>query len=179
MLIWPDWGANAAQAGWTDFLDPVSWVVSGGGGGVTSEHAPDVSGNDDQYGFMDLTLTKEELTIEAISHSGAIRRKMAIGHVWNHTSTTTTSTTSQTTSTTTTSTTYGLMTWLEWKTGVEGLLEREVPARDDEDVEVSLNATRVGLNANDEQEEVDLNATRVGQNATDEDQDKEVSAKSE
>jgi hypothetical protein len=121
-LIWPDWGANAFKAGYTDFLDPVSWVVSGGGGGVTSEHAPDVNGWDDQYGFMDLTLTKEELIVEAITHSGKLRRKMVIGHVFNHTSTTSTSTTSSTqtistttTTTTTTSTTYDMLTWIEWK----------------------------------------------------------------
>jgi hypothetical protein len=89
-LIWPDWGANAPAAGYTDFLNPVSWVVSGGGGGVTSEHAPDPSGNDDQYGFVDLTLTKENLTVEAITHSGALRKTIVVGHVWNRTSTTTT-----------------------------------------------------------------------------------------
>jgi hypothetical protein len=112
-LIWPDWGENAFKAGYTDFLDPISWVVSGGGGGVTSEHAPDTAGNDDQYGFMDLMLSKEKLTVESISHSGVKRRYVEVGHVFNHTSTTSTSTTatsststrtSSTSSTTTTST---------------------------------------------------------------------------
>lgn len=91
-LIWPDWGANAWSAGFTDFLDPVSWVVSGGGGGVTSEHAPDYGGNDDQYGFMDLTLSKEILKVEAISHTGITRHTIEIGHVWNNSATTSTAT---------------------------------------------------------------------------------------
>jgi len=104
-LIWPDWGKDAWKAGYTDFLDPISWVVSGGGGGVTSEHAPDPAGNDDQYGFMDLTLSKEKIIVESISHSGAKRRFVEVGHVFNHTSTTSTSTTAtSSTSTRTTST---------------------------------------------------------------------------
>jgi hypothetical protein len=106
-LIWPDWGANAAAAGWTDFLDPVSWVVSGGGGGVTSEHAPDWGGNDDQYGFMDLTLSKDNLTVEAISHSGKVRRKVVVEHIWNRSTVITTVTTTATTTGTNTTTTTG------------------------------------------------------------------------
>jgi len=39
--------------------------ISGGGGGITSEGLPDVGGEDDQYGFIDLTLTKSEIRIEA------------------------------------------------------------------------------------------------------------------
>jgi hypothetical protein len=109
-LIWPDWGKDAWKAGYTDFLDPISWVVSGGGGGVTSEHAPEEDGDDDQYGFMDLTLSRETLTVEAISHSGILRRKIDVGHVFNHTSTTSTQTTSTTTTTTPTTTTTTTMT---------------------------------------------------------------------
>jgi hypothetical protein len=121
-LIWPDWGKEAYKAGFTDFLDPISWVVSGGGGGVTSEHAPAYDGNDDQYGFMDLTLSKESLTVEAITHSGVQRRKIVVGHVFNHTSTTSTTTTTSTmtvtittTTTSTTSTTYDMLRWIKWK----------------------------------------------------------------
>lgn len=56
-----------------NFLAPTAWVVSGGGGGITSDGTPDPDGLDDQYGFVDLTLAKEEITIEAISHGGQIR----------------------------------------------------------------------------------------------------------
>lgn len=66
----------------TDF-GPVAWVVSGGGGGITSEGPPDFNrhhddetgqditvptGHDDQYGFMDVTVTKDLLTITAYSY---------------------------------------------------------------------------------------------------------------
>jgi len=48
-------------------------IVSGGGGGITSEGVPDPFGDDDEYGFMDLTLSKTEIRIEAISHGGQNR----------------------------------------------------------------------------------------------------------
>lgn len=56
-----------------NFLRPTAYIVSGGGGGITSEGLPDASGHDDQYGFMDLTLTRREIRIEAISHGGHLR----------------------------------------------------------------------------------------------------------
>jgi hypothetical protein len=102
-LIWPDWGAGAYKVGFTDFLDPTPWVVSGGGGGITSEHAPSVDGNDDQYGFMDLTLTKHYITVEAISHTGILRRAVNITHNYRTTTTTLTNTTTTTVTTVTTS----------------------------------------------------------------------------
>jgi hypothetical protein len=42
-------------------------IVSGGGGGIFSEGPPNPNGNDDTYGFMDLVVTKEEITIKAYS----------------------------------------------------------------------------------------------------------------
>jgi hypothetical protein len=48
-------------------------IVSGGGGGITSEGVPDANGDDDEYGFMDLTLSKRHILIEAVSHGGQIR----------------------------------------------------------------------------------------------------------
>merc|ERR1712113_134191 len=54
-------------------LKPTAWIVSGGGGGITSDGIPEFSGNDDKYGFMDLTLAKTAITIEAISHGGQLR----------------------------------------------------------------------------------------------------------
>lgn len=67
-----------------DFLDPVAWVVTGGGGGITSEHTPSPHGDDDQYGFMDLILSKDELRVDAISHAGHLRRSMIIEPSFPH-----------------------------------------------------------------------------------------------
>jgi len=52
---------------------PTVVVVSGGGGGITSEGVPSIDGNDDSYGFYDLTLEKDRILIEGISHSGKLR----------------------------------------------------------------------------------------------------------
>lgn len=57
----------------SNFLWPTAYIVSGGGGGITSEGLPSADGIDDMYGFMDLTFTKEEIMIEAISHGGQTR----------------------------------------------------------------------------------------------------------
>lgn len=54
---------------------PTPWVVSGGGGGITSEAYPDADGYDDQYGFFELAITKEEMEVTAISHGGIIRSR--------------------------------------------------------------------------------------------------------
>lgn len=56
-----------------DFLHPTAWVVSGGGGGITSEGLPNKEGHDDQYGFFELTLTKEVIEIQGLSHGGQVR----------------------------------------------------------------------------------------------------------
>merc|ERR1712190_224023 len=42
-------------------------IVSGGGGGIFSEGNPDPKGHDNEYGFMDLTLSKGELEVESFS----------------------------------------------------------------------------------------------------------------
>jgi hypothetical protein len=47
-----------------------AWIVSGGGGGITSEAPPSLDGQDDQYGFMDIAISKDRLLIEAHSHGG-------------------------------------------------------------------------------------------------------------
>merc|ERR1712217_343390 len=55
-------------------MGDVAWVVSGGGGGITSEGikeaAPTDDGKDDGYGFMDMEISVESITITAISHGG-------------------------------------------------------------------------------------------------------------
>jgi hypothetical protein len=78
--IWPD---DPDQL-MSDFLDPTGLIVSGGGGGVTSENTPESSGEDDQYGFMDMTLSKDTIKIEAISHSGQTRKVSTINHHYAH-----------------------------------------------------------------------------------------------
>lgn len=62
-----------------NYLVPTAWIVSGGGGGVTSERVPDPDGHDDQYGFFELTLTKEVIEVQGISHGGQQR---SVTFVW-------------------------------------------------------------------------------------------------
>ncbi|CAK0831651.1 unnamed protein product, partial [Prorocentrum cordatum] len=61
-----------------NFLRPTAYIISGGGGGITSESEPSADGDDDQYGFMDLTLSKHEIRIEAISHGGQMRSQVCV-----------------------------------------------------------------------------------------------------
>jgi len=56
-----------------NMLRPTAWVVSGGGGGITSAAVPRLDGEDDAYGFIDLTLNRSEIIIESISHGGQVR----------------------------------------------------------------------------------------------------------
>jgi len=62
-------------------LKPTAYLVSGGGGGITAENEPKSNGEDDEYGFMDLTLTAKEIMVEAISHGGQIRSTTCIRQV--------------------------------------------------------------------------------------------------
>lgn len=59
-------------------MENFPYVVSGGGGGITSEGPPDVEGNDDEYGFMDFTISKEKIDIIAFSHMGVARNSTTI-----------------------------------------------------------------------------------------------------
>lgn len=83
-------------------LPETAWVVSGGGGGITAEAQPHHDGEDDQYGFMDVTIWRDRMLIESISHGGVLRMSAEV--VPWHARTTTTITTTLTTITTTTST---------------------------------------------------------------------------
>jgi hypothetical protein len=78
--IWPD---DPTQLK-TDFLNLTAYFVSGGGGGITSEKKPEGSGEDDEYGFMDMVITKDLIRVEAISHGGQIRRVATIKHEYPH-----------------------------------------------------------------------------------------------
>mmetsp|Transcript_62118 Transcript_62118/g.161073 ORF Transcript_62118/g.161073 Transcript_62118/m.161073 type:complete len:550 (+) Transcript_62118:70-1719(+) len=52
-------------------MKDTAWVITGGGGGVTSEQLPTADGNDDAYGFMEMEISLHELKITAYSHGGA------------------------------------------------------------------------------------------------------------
>jgi len=78
--IWPD---DPTQLQ-TNFLNLTAYFVSGGGGGITSEHKPEDSGDDDEYGFMDMVITKDRIKVEALSHGGQIRRVATIKHEYPH-----------------------------------------------------------------------------------------------
>merc|ERR1712190_680980 len=53
-------------------MGDTAWVISGGGGGVTSEMRdyPQFDGNDDAYGYMDMEISSETIKIKAYSHGG-------------------------------------------------------------------------------------------------------------
>merc|ERR1712154_698524 len=48
----------------------IPWIISGGGGGVTSDAKPAISGHDSAYGFVDFTITKDELKFDMHSWGG-------------------------------------------------------------------------------------------------------------
>lgn len=82
-------------------LFDTAYVVSGGGGGITSEGMPRVDGQDDQYGFMDITISRDSFKIEAISHTGIVRSTTIVPSKRPTTSSTDTTTMSSTNTTTT------------------------------------------------------------------------------
>jgi hypothetical protein len=55
--------------GGVDFGE-VAHVISGGGGGISAVQVPDPSGEEDSYGFFDMHITKDEITMTAYSHGG-------------------------------------------------------------------------------------------------------------
>jgi len=48
----------------------IPWIISGGGGGVTSDITPDINGHDSSYGFVDFTVNKDSLKFELRSWGG-------------------------------------------------------------------------------------------------------------
>ena len=44
------------------------YVISGGGGGITSEILPSTSGDDDGYGFMDVRITRDIMQVTPLFH---------------------------------------------------------------------------------------------------------------
>lgn len=57
----------------TEPLGDTAWVITGGGGGITSEEQPNTDGHDDSYGFMDIEINVHNFKITAISHGGVVR----------------------------------------------------------------------------------------------------------
>lgn len=58
----------------------LNYVVCGGGGGITSEFNPDNSQfGREQYGFMDLTITKTQMKVTAIDERGQVSGEMSFG----------------------------------------------------------------------------------------------------
>jgi len=53
-------------------------VVSGGGGGITSEGVPSAEGWDNEYGFMKMQLAKDEIIIRHVSHGGQLREEIRV-----------------------------------------------------------------------------------------------------
>ncbi|CAK0882244.1 unnamed protein product [Prorocentrum cordatum] len=60
-----------------NFMPPTSWVVSGGGGGITSDFLPDLGG-DSQYGFMHMTLSNDSIEIVNVQHNGEEGFRVAV-----------------------------------------------------------------------------------------------------
>eukprot|EP00931_Biecheleriopsis_adriatica_P048515 TRINITY_DN28027_c0_g1_i1.p1 TRINITY_DN28027_c0_g1~~TRINITY_DN28027_c0_g1_i1.p1 ORF type:complete len:494 (+),score=50.85 TRINITY_DN28027_c0_g1_i1:55-1536(+) len=56
-----------------------AYVISGGGGGITSEIIPDIHGHDDAYGFMDAVITKDQIEIIRYSHGGIEKQTIVRG----------------------------------------------------------------------------------------------------
>merc|ERR1719230_1785242 len=51
------------------------YVVAGGGGGITSEKFP---GDNTEYGFFDMTITKDTLLVESINQLGHVKGSMTV-----------------------------------------------------------------------------------------------------
>lgn len=48
----------------------VNWIISGGGGGISSESPPSLDGKDLAYGFVDFKISSKDLTVEFFSWGG-------------------------------------------------------------------------------------------------------------
>lgn len=53
-----------------DIMNGTGWLVSGGGGGITSDHLPNHDG-DNAYGFMHMTLSSDSIEAVIVQHTGA------------------------------------------------------------------------------------------------------------
>lgn len=56
-----------------------AFVISGGGGGITSEILPSKTGEDDGYGFMDVVIQHDAMTVTRYSHGGVDKKTIVRG----------------------------------------------------------------------------------------------------
>mmetsp|Transcript_66942 Transcript_66942/g.156996 ORF Transcript_66942/g.156996 Transcript_66942/m.156996 type:complete len:274 (+) Transcript_66942:741-1562(+) len=56
-----------------------AFVISGGGGGITSEILPSKTGEDDGYGFMDVVIQHDAMYITRYSHGGVDKKTIVRG----------------------------------------------------------------------------------------------------
>merc|ERR1712080_374665 len=56
----------------------INWIISGGGGGATSDVKPSLSGHDGLYGFVDFTITRQALKFDMLSWGGIDADKQII-----------------------------------------------------------------------------------------------------
>jgi len=66
---------DANDHAWVQKLSGIPYVVTGGGGGVTSERYP---GDNTQYGYMDMTIAKDQLKIESFNFFGNKKGEMTV-----------------------------------------------------------------------------------------------------
>lgn len=76
--VFPKYGVDLYISGhthWQQFYSNMpgfgetAFIVSGGGGGITSDIEPATDGNDDAYGFVDVMITKDQLDVKMFSHT--------------------------------------------------------------------------------------------------------------
>ncbi|CAE7752099.1 Acp5, partial [Symbiodinium pilosum] len=63
----------------SDDFGGTTYVISGGGGGITADQLPTKTGEDDAYGFMDVVINHQTITITRYSHGGVDRRTVVRG----------------------------------------------------------------------------------------------------
>jgi len=66
-----------------NYMAGLTCIVTGGGGGISSEATPDPHNKEDwfgeaQYGFFDITITKDMMTVESINWDGTVARSTQV-----------------------------------------------------------------------------------------------------
>merc|ERR1711972_323002 len=66
-----------------NFMGGLTCIVTGGGGGITSEATPDANNTEDwygegQYGFFDLTISKTALKVESVNWDGKVMKSTVV-----------------------------------------------------------------------------------------------------
>jgi len=85
--IFPKYGVDLFLSGHTheqrlmykaDDWGDTAYIISGGGGGISSEQEPALDGNDDAYGFVDIVMCKDKLEVNMYSHGSILRNTTII-----------------------------------------------------------------------------------------------------